>query len=184
MNKFLFYLIVSLLTSTATFAKQKVSYLEEVYSLGSIAGQGLACQADKYHQFELLARAILMSKATDSKMQKEGMEKYNIGKVEAFMTIEDENFANCNEITNNFNKQKIFKSILYSDGKIKLYNGTIITPHKPYDASKLYKEDPYAFEKADKAYKKSLALAQKNSKNAKKIPLKDSNYNKYANQFN
>ena len=43
-------------------AAQKLTYLEEMYNLGSVSGQGLACKSQKYHQFELLARAILVGK--------------------------------------------------------------------------------------------------------------------------
>ena len=47
----------------ASAAERSVSYLEEVYSLGSVAGQGLACQSNKYDEYELLARAIMIGKA-------------------------------------------------------------------------------------------------------------------------
>lgn len=183
MKKFLsgFTFLCCLLMTANSSAKQ-VSYLEEVYGLGSVAGQGLACRAAKYDQYELLARAIMIGKARDAAEQKEAILQYNTGKVEAFMAIEDENFASCDEIIDEFNRQKIFKSTLYSDGKIKLYDGTLITPRKTYNAAKLYQKDPDAFTKADAAYKKYVAEAEKNGKTAKKIPLYDSNYNKYANQ--
>ena len=49
------------------------SYIEEMQSLGAVAGQGLACQAQKYDTFELLARAIMVSKASSDAVQAEGM---------------------------------------------------------------------------------------------------------------
>ncbi len=162
---------------------RNVSYLDEVYSLGSVAGQGLACQAAKYDEYELLARAIMIGKAQNAAQQKEGIEQYNTGKVEAFMAMEDENFAACDEVNAEFNNQKIFKSTLYSDGRIKLYDGTMITPRKTYNAARLYEKDPDAFAKADAAYKKFIAEAEKNGKNAQKIELHDANYDKYSDQF-
>lgn len=164
----------------AQAADKKVTYLEEMYSLGSVCGQGLACKSQKYHQFELLARALVVSKAPNDKMQQDGMQRYNAGKVEAFMALEETNFADCDVILSEFDNQKIFQSVLYSDGKIKLYDGSVITPRKPYDASKLYVKDREAFLKADAAYKKSVAQAKKNGQNAKKIPLFDSRYKTYA----
>lgn len=164
-------------------AADKPSYLSEMYSLGSVCGQGLACKSQKYHQFELLARALVVSKAPNDKMQKEGMERYNTGKVEAFMAMEETNFADCDIILEEFDNQKIFQSTLYSDGRIQMYDGTMITPRKPYEADKLYVKDREAFLKADAAYKKSVAQAQKNGQNAKKIPLRDSRYEHFTDQF-
>lgn len=178
----IFLILVMLIFSNNVFAKP--TYLEEVRSLGYIAGQGLACRAKKYHKFELLARAILVGKASNEKLRKEAMNVYNDAKAVTFMSVADSGFSNCDEIVYNFNRQRIFKSILYSDGKIKMYDGSIIIPKKLYDASNLYEKDPEVFNKARESYKKSIVKAKKNSKNAKKIPLVDSNYDKYANQFN
>lgn len=164
-------------------AAPKPTYLEEIKSLGAVAGEGLACRAKKYHQFELLARAILVGKAPNSKLQQEAMRTYNNAKVGTYTMIYDNGFENCDDIVYNFNRQKIFSSVLYSDGRVKLYDGTMITPRKPYDASKLYKKDPNVYAKAEEAYKKAVAQAQKNSKNAKKVPFRDANYSRYANQF-
>lgn len=164
-------------------AAEEISYQEEMYLLGTTCGQGLACKSQKYHQFELLARAMVVGKAANDAMQKEGMQRYNAGKAEAFMNMEASNFADCEAVRNNFDNQKIFKSVLYSDGRIKLYDGTMITPRKPYKAAKLYVKDREAFIKADAQYKKVVALAKKNAQNAKKVPLYDASYNGIAKQF-
>jgi len=175
---------IILLASTNVFAAGRpVSYLEEVYGLGSVAGQGLACQVKRYDEYELLARAIMIGKAPDAIQQKEAIQQYNVGKAEAFMAMEDENFASCPEVAEEFARQKIFKSTLYSDGRIKLYDGTMITPRKSYNANRLYEKDPNAFAKADAAYKKYVAQAEKDGKNAEKIQLHDANYDKYSGQF-
>ena len=165
-------------------AHAKPTYLEEMKGLGYVAGQGLACRAKKYHKFELLARAILVGKASNEKLKSEAMRVYNDAKATTFMDIADSGFRDCEDIVYKFNRQDIFKSVLYSDGKIKMYDGSVVIPKKLYDASTLYNKDPQVFNKAIETYKKSIAKAKKNSKNAKKIPLTDSNYDKYANQFN
>lgn len=162
---------------------RKPDYFEEVYALGTMSGLGLACKSQKYHQFELLARAIVVSKAANDQMQKDGMQRFNSGKAETFMSMEANNFANCDIIRQDFDNQKIFKSTLYSDGKIKLYDGTLITPRKPYKASSLYTKDREAFIKADAAYKKYVANAKKNAQNSKQIPMKDSRYDSMSGQF-
>ena len=185
MKRILLILFVfAALCESANAGHKQISYLEEMYTLGSVSGQGLACKSKKYHQYELLARAILVGKAQNGAVQRQGMEKYTAGKVEAFAEIEDSNFAECQEILEAFDKQKIFQSTLYSDGRIMLYDGTMITPRKAYNAAKLYQKDREAFIKADAAYKKASAEAKKNMQNAKKIPLHDSNYERYAKEFN
>lgn len=182
--KFLVAVIaVFMLFGYSAQAAEEITYEQEMYALGAVSGQGLACKSQKYHQFELLARALIVSKAANDEMQKEGMRRYSAGKVNAFIAVEESHFADCDVIRAGFDGQKIFKSVLYSDGRIKLYDGTLITPRKPYKASALYEKDREAFIKADAAYKKSVALAKKNAQNAQRIQLKDFNYEKMAGQF-
>lgn len=160
-----------------------ITYEEEMYALGAVSGQGLACKSSKYHQFELLARAIVVGKAPNAAVQEAGLRQYAAGKATTFMDVEDSNFAECSTIIQGFDNQPIFKSVLYSDGRLKLPDGTIITPRKPYDATKLYQKDREAFIKMDAMYKKSLADVQKNMQNAPKVPFKDASYESYAKQF-
>ncbi|MBP5215744.1 MAG: hypothetical protein J6039_04225 [Alphaproteobacteria bacterium] len=184
MKKFVFAVVMLGICGGIQVAEaKKITYAEEMYAMGTVSGQGLACKSQKYHQFELLARAIMVGKATDAKMQKEGMERYTSGKVDAFMAMEDNNFADCATIREEFDKQKIFDSVLYSDGRIKMYDGTLITPRKPYKASSLYEKDREAFIKADAAYKKFVAEAQARGQSSEKIPLSDSSYEHYSKEF-
>lgn len=184
MKKFFLSLVAGIIAfSSAVFAADKPTYLEEAAGLGSVAGQGLACRAKKYHKFELIARAILVSKAKNDKMQREGLRVFNDEKVTSFMEIEREKFKNCDETVYAFNRQKIFETTLYRNGKIKMPDGSVIVPRKEYDVSKLYQKDPEAFAKIDAAYKKAVKSAMENSKNAEKIKLHDANYANFANQF-
>ena len=183
MKFFIASVAVLMLLCQSANAANKPDYYEEMYALGTMSGLGLACKSQKYHQYELLARAMIVSKAANDQMQREGMQRYNSGKAETFMIMEANNFADCGVIRNDFDNQKIFQSTLYSDGKIKLYDGTLITPRKPYKASSLYEKDREAFIKTDAAYKKSVALAKKDAQNAKKIPVIDPRYESMAGQF-
>ena len=165
-------------------AAKDLTYLEEMQQLGYIAGQGLACRARKYQKYELLARALLVTKSPNDKLQQQAMRTYNEAKIDAMSTIFDNDYAGCDQIVYSFNRQKIFQSTLYADGKIKLYDGTILKPRKLYDAASLYKNDPKVYDKALASYKKALANAQKNRQNTPKLELRDANYSRYANQFN
>lgn len=160
-----------------------MTYEQEMYALGAVSGQGLACKSKKYHQFELLARAIIVGKAPNAAVQDAGLRQYATGKAVTFMEVEDSNFADCANILEQFENQPIFKSVLYSDGRLKLPDDTMITPRKPYNASKLYQKDREAFIKMDEMYKKSLADTQNNMQNTAKVPFKDARYESYAEQF-
>lgn len=165
-------------------AAKDLTYLEEMQQLGYIAGQGLACRARKYQKYELLARALLVTKSPSDALQQQAMQTYNEAKISSMSNVYETDYADCDQIVYNFNRQKIFQTTLYADGKIKLYDGTMLTPRKLYDASSLYKNDPQVYDKALATYKKALANAEKNRQNAPKMELKDSNYSRYANQFN
>lgn len=140
---------------------QKISYVEEMQYLGSVAGQGLACNAEKYDTYELLARAILISKAKSDQQQEAGMRAYNEQKAGSFIYTIGNSLPDCADINESFNKQKIFKSTLYGDGTIKMFDGKIITPRHPYDATLVYKKDPDAREKYMEIYRKGQEKVQK-----------------------
>ena len=124
-----------------TIALAQMSYLDEVRALGAVSGQGLACGASKYDSFELLARAILITKAPNDSFQAQGMYAYNEEKANAYMSKQMDGMYNCAEINRRFDNQEIFNATLYADGTIKMPDGKIITPRQPYDASVIYKKD-------------------------------------------
>ena len=144
-----------MLAATAIFnpvQAKKISYIEEMQSLGAVSGQGLACEASKYDTFELLARAIMISKAKSDAEQAKGMEAYNEYKANAFISKVKDGFYDCRGIADAFDKQAIFKATLYGNGTIKMPDGTVITPRHAYDATQVYKKDPKARERYIKLY--------------------------------
>lgn len=135
---------------------QVTSYVEEVQALGAVAGQGLACNASKYDSFELLARAIMVSKAPSDSAQAEAMQAYNEYKAMAFISKMQDGLSNCAEISRIFNQQPIFKATLYGDGTLKMPDGQIITPRRAYDATLIYKKDPEARQKYMNFYQEKM----------------------------
>lgn len=134
-------LIVALFCLFASDAKAQMSmtpsYIEEMRALGTVSGNAMACGAPKYTTFEMLARAILVTKAISDKNQEEGMIAYNTAKADAFLSKQADGMYNCDEINELFTKQKIFKTTLYGDGTIKMYDGKVYRPRHPYDATML-----------------------------------------------
>ena len=154
MKKTVLFAILTLISANAH--AEGVSYIEEMQSLGAVSGQGLACQAQRYDTFELLARAIMISKASSDTEQEQGMQAYNEYKVNAFISKMKDGFADCKNIASAFDKQAIFKATLYGDGTIKMPDGTIITPRHAYDATLVYKKDPNARKKYIEQYQKQM----------------------------
>ncbi|MBO7556795.1 MAG: hypothetical protein J6T72_05320 [Alphaproteobacteria bacterium] len=143
------------------------SYIEEMKILGTVSGNGMACGASKFSTFEMLARAILITKAVSDKNQEAGMRAYNTAKADAFISKQADGLYNCDEINARFNNQKIFKTTLYADGTIKMYDGKVFHPRHPYDATMLRDDEKANRDKAIKAYKN----AKIKSKGRKKYAL-------------
>ncbi|MBE6452271.1 MAG: hypothetical protein E7012_02135 [Alphaproteobacteria bacterium] len=121
-------------------ANAQMPYIEEVKALGAISGQGLACGSTKYDDFELLARAILLTKSPSDILQNKAIYAYSEEKANAYMSKELDGFYGCSEIIRRFDNQEIFKATLYADGTIKMPDGQILTPRIPYDAKRIYKD--------------------------------------------
>lgn len=142
-------------------AQAQMSYIEEAKALGMIAGQGLACEASKYQTFELLARAIILTKSPSLAQQSEGLKAYLEEKADIFVAKQLDNFANCPNIAKRFDEQEIFKTTLYADGTIKMPDGQIFTPREPYDATSIYDANSQDLQKANAIYNRDLSRVKK-----------------------
>lgn len=92
-------LAVLVLLLNAATARSAEPYLEEVKALGIVSGQGLACGASKFDTFEMLARAILITKASSDRQQAEGMRVYNEAKADAYISKQMDGFSNVRRLT-------------------------------------------------------------------------------------
>lgn len=119
-------------------AQAQVSYYEEAKALGIIAGQGLACNASRYDRFETLARAILLTKAPSESALQEALYTYNSQKAEIYLAKRMDAGYLCGETRRLFDNQDIFNITLYADGTLRMPDGEIITPKRPYDSSQIY----------------------------------------------
>lgn len=155
-------------------AVAQMPYLEEVRALGSVSGQGLACNASKYDKYEMLARAIMLTKAPSSKMLQDGVYAYNAAKADSYLAKQRDGGYLCGEITGLFDNQDIFQITLYEDGTLKMPDGKIITPKKPYDAKQIYKSDNKLKEDLKEVYIGSVQKAQGKMRTAQvKAPVSD-----------
>ena len=140
-----------------SFPAYSSSYLEDVRNLGYVSGEGLACGAERYPSYELIARAYLVSKARSDQEQTDGMYEYNKAKATAYMEKRGDGYWGCEEVNRRFNNQKIFKSTLYKNGTIKLPDGKILKPRKEYDVTLVYNRQEDERSKLNAYYDKVMA---------------------------
>lgn len=134
-------IIAFILFCHITPAAAQMSYLEEMRALGTVSGQGLACNAAQYDKYEMLARAIMLTKAPNPKNLQDGVYAYNTSKADSYLAKQRDGGYLCGEIVSLFNQQEIFQITLYEDGTLKMPDGKIITPKVPYDAKQIYRRD-------------------------------------------
>jgi hypothetical protein len=61
-----------------------MSYENEARALGAVAGQGLACGSARYDTFELLARAIILTKSPNDRLQDKALKIFTEEKADVF----------------------------------------------------------------------------------------------------
>ena len=159
-------LIVLAVLLVATPVRAQMAYEEEARALGIVAGQGLACGSSKYDTFELLARAIILTKSPSDAMQSNALKIFTEEKADVFVTQQLNNFADCQNIVKRFDAQDIFNATLYGDGTIKMPDGQILTPRVPYDATMIY-------DKKSNVRQRAAAIYGKDKSHIKKVEFKD-----------
>ncbi len=158
-------LIFSLIFAQKAKAQQ-VSYIEEAKTLGIVAGQGLACNSSRYDQFEMLARAIILTKAPSVQALQDGLYAYNSAKADIFLAKRKDGGYLCGEILRMFDNQDIYNITLYEDGTLKMPDGQIITPKTPYDATKIYAVNSNLQQNVNDVYQNSVNKVQQKRKQA------------------
>ena len=113
-----------------------VEGMTEAEQLGITAGTALACNAGgKLDDFELIASRIIANKSLTEKDEKEGYETYAIAKFNAYNTQRKNPQASCGEVLDSFTRLPIFKSVVYADGGVKMYDGSYLKPLRPVTKS-------------------------------------------------
>lgn len=118
----------------------------------------MACGSSRHPTFEMLARAIMLTKAPTPQMLNEAAYIYSEEKADTYLSKQMDGYYQCDAIVRRFDNQDIFKINLYADGTLKMPDGQIITPHQPYDASALYKADKQIEIKARAIYEGAPAV--------------------------
>lgn len=152
-----FIAAICIIVCSAVFPAAAATYLEDVRNLGYVSGEGLACGAERYPSYELIARAYLVSKARSDSEQADGMYEYNKAKATAFMEKRGDGYFGCDEVNRRFNNQKIFKSTLYKNGTIKFPDGKVIKPRRVYNVNLVYNRNENERKKLNAYYDRVMA---------------------------
>ena len=150
-------LIVSIIVFMLISANNvQADYLEDMKNFGYVAGGGIACDAPRYKAYSLVTQAYLVSAARSDEEQEKGMIAYNEGKAHAYLLTKSRNLMDCGEIRERFERQKIFKTKLFKNGILKMPDGKVIRPRKPYDVTNIYDRNSNEKEYLDKIYEENI----------------------------
>lgn len=109
------------------------SVFDEAALLGTMAGLAETCgEKDKrIADFELIASRLIANKASSDKEEIRAYRRYAEEKATAIRKQKNNPKMSCNEVLRRFESMPIFKSVVYSDGSLKLSDGTFLKATRP-----------------------------------------------------
>ena len=130
-------LFLCLCASTAVASERTTNGLSEASQLGITAGLALACNAGgKLDDFELIASRIIANNALTEEGEKAGYREFAEAKLRAYQEQRSNPQESCGAVLDSFNRLPIFRSTVYADGGVKLYDGTYLKPRRPIATKK------------------------------------------------
>ncbi len=98
-------------------------------AFGTLAGVAYACEAGKdLDNFELIVSRILVNTAPNKKMEQAYLQEYAQAKKTAMIKQSKNPPMSCAQFLKEFSKQKIFQSMVMSDGSVKNPDGSWSLP--------------------------------------------------------
>ncbi|MBQ7413080.1 MAG: hypothetical protein IJV07_02250 [Alphaproteobacteria bacterium] len=131
MKKILFCLWI-LFAGYAWAEDRTTEGLTEAQQLGITAGTALACNAGgKLDDFELIASRIIANKALTAEAEQQGYREYAESKFRAYSEQRSNPQESCGAVLDSFTHLPIFRSVVFADGGLKMYDGTYLKPLRP-----------------------------------------------------
>jgi hypothetical protein len=113
-------------------AERTVNGLTEAQQLGITAGTALACNAGgKLDDFELIASRIIANQALTEEAEKQGYREFAESKLRAYNEQRHNPQESCGAVLDSFKHLPIFRSVVYADGGLKMYDGQYLKPLRP-----------------------------------------------------
>ncbi len=139
MKKILLFLCLFSLPVLA--AERTTKGLTEAQQLGITAGTALACNAgSRLDDFELIASRIIANKALTAEEEQKGYREFAESKLRAYNEQRNNPQETCGGVLDSFKHLPIFKSVVYADGGLKMYDGTYLKPLRPIKQNKSKKK--------------------------------------------
>ncbi len=136
-----FFVMLLTAFSVSAASDRTARGLSEAEQLGITAGTALACNAGaKLDDFELIASRIIANKALTAEAEEAGYRDYAEAKLRAYQEQKNDPQETCGEVLASFNHLPIFRSIVYADGGLKMYDGTFLKPQRPVTQKKAVKQ--------------------------------------------
>ena len=117
---------------TAQAGNRTTEGLTEAEQLGITAGTALACNAgSRLDDFELIASRLIANKAPTEEAEQADYRAYAEAKFNAYREQRSDPQETCGGVLDSFNNLPIFRSIVYADGSVKMYDGSYLRPKRP-----------------------------------------------------
>ena len=126
--------LICLLAAMPAFAdgERTTEGLTEAEQLGITAGLALACNAGgKLDDFELIASRLIANKALTAEAEQKGYREFAEAKFNAYNEQRNDPKESCGAILDSFNRLPLFRSVVFADGGLKMYDGTYLKPLRP-----------------------------------------------------
>ena len=139
MKKMLLFLCLFSLPVMA--AERTTNGLTEAQQLGITAGIALACNAgSRLDDFELIASRIIANKALTAEAEQKGYREFAESKLRAYNEQRNNPQESCGAVLDSFKHLPIFRSVVYADGGVKMYDGSYLKPLRPIKKNKSKKK--------------------------------------------
>lgn len=132
MKKFLCLCLTTLWVLPIRAYDRTLEGMTEAQELGITAGLALACNAGtKLDDFELIASRLIANKALTAADEQKGYRQFAEEKFRAYNEQRNHPRESCGGVLDSFNRLPLFRSVVYADGGLKLYDGTYLKPLRP-----------------------------------------------------
>lgn len=106
--------------------------LTESEQLGITAGAALACNVGaQLDDFELIASRIMANKSVTAAEERQNYQTYAEAKLKAYKEQKENPQLSCGQVLDSFSRLPIFRSVVYADGSVKMYDGSMLYPRRP-----------------------------------------------------
>ena len=132
MKKIIIFLFLLMTLPVYADSDRTTEGMTEAEQLGVTAGLALACNAGgKLDDFELIASRLIANKALTEEAEQKGYREFAEAKFNAYNEQKNDPKESCGAILDSFNQLPLFRSVVFADGGLKMYDGTYLKPPRP-----------------------------------------------------